>query len=152
MSTPSSRIHASIWGGILLQCEPLAVVGRDSVEPRIERPDAAGGGVLGQARQRQIGLGIVGVGGFLVPRLLGEETAALGIRGSVKLGGARCAARALIGGRYHADTAFRQRLGQRRKRHVLVPCPTIRPFVTGGLIVLAALVDVADMVPVACAL
>src|SRR6266851_6974123 len=98
-----------------------------------------------EARQGQIGR-------FAVPRLLGKKSPALAIRCREQLRGARCAARRLVRRRHHPDTGSGQWFGQPREGYVLVVCPAIRPFVTGGAVVFAALVDVADMAPVTYAL
>src|SRR6266851_479795 len=98
-----------------------------------------------EARQGQIGR-------FAVPRLLGEKSPALAIRCREQLGGARCAARRPVRRRHHPDTGSGQWFGQPREGYVLVVRPTVRPVVAGSSVILAALVDVADMAPVTYAL
>ena len=74
-SRPSSRHHSRIRGAAALRCPALAVIGGHPVEAGRRRPDAAAGGVFGQAVYRQKAVDVVGVGRLLVPKQVVREQA-----------------------------------------------------------------------------
>ena len=70
---------------VLGQGEALAEIGRHPIEARAQRAYQALFGQFAQTGDRQVGLRVLGVGGFLVPRLVGEQRIEVRVGGHKQL-------------------------------------------------------------------